>query len=154
MQIRAGGKVGHPEVVDERRLEAFGGPAQWLAQLRAPGLGVEFMLAQEPVERVERGQLGILLAPAPVEHFDRHGQISLGLFEDPLLLLRRQGAGLAFIGAHLGRQSGETASLVVIPPVFEGATGEESLAAVGQVQRTKTHLFQGHRRGKPWRKRS
>ena len=87
VQIRAGGKVGHPQVVDEGRLEALGGPAQRLAQLLAAGLGVQFMLAQEPVDRVERGQLGILFAPAPVEHFDRHGQMRLGLFEDPLLLL-------------------------------------------------------------------
>jgi hypothetical protein len=61
VQIRAGGKVGHPQVVDERRREAFGGPAQRLAQLRPPGLGVEFMLAQEPVERVERRQLRVLI---------------------------------------------------------------------------------------------
>ena len=31
VQIRAGGKVGHPQVVDEGRLEALGRPAQRLA---------------------------------------------------------------------------------------------------------------------------
>jgi hypothetical protein len=37
--------------------------------------------------------------------------MSLGLFEDPLLLLSSQGAGLAFVGAHLVRQRGEAAWL-------------------------------------------
>ena len=72
---------------------------------------MQFMLPQEPVDGIERRQLGILLAPTSVEHFDRHGQMSLGLFEDPLLLLSSQGAGLAFVGAHLVRQRGEAAWL-------------------------------------------
>jgi hypothetical protein len=54
VQIGAGGKVGHPQVVDKRRLETLGGAAQRLAQLRPPGFGVQLMLAQEPVDRVER----------------------------------------------------------------------------------------------------
>src|SRR6266705_2075522 len=106
LQVGAGGKVGHPQVVDKRRLEALGGATHRLAQLLTPSLGMQLMLTQEPVNGVERGQLWVLFAPAPAEHFDRHGQMSLGLFEDPLLLLSSQRAGLAFVGAHLGRQSG------------------------------------------------
>lgn len=55
---------------------------------------------------------------------------------------------MAFVGAHLGRQRGEAALLVSIPPVFEGATGAQPLAAIGPVHRTKAHLFQGQRKGK------
>lgn len=91
VQRRAGGKVRHPQVVDKRRLEALGRAAQRLAQLLATGFGVELMLPQEPVDRVEGRQLRIVFAPAPAEHFDRHGQMSLGLFEDPLLLLGAEG---------------------------------------------------------------
>ena len=133
VQIRAGGKVSHPQVVDKRSLEALGGAAQWLAQLLPPSLGMQLMLPQEAVDRVERGQLGILFAPTPVEHFDRHRQVRLGLFEEPLLLLGCQRAGLAFVGAHLGQQRGEAPVLVSIPPVFQGAPGAQPLAAVGQV---------------------
>src|SRR5436309_485530 len=45
-------------------------------------------------------------------------------------------------------ESGEAAFLIIIPPVFDGATGAEPLAAIGQAQRTKAHLFQGHRKWK------
>src|SRR6266581_615390 len=148
LQVGAGGKVGHPQVVDKRRLEALGGATHRLAQLLTPSLGMQLMLTQEPVNGVERGQLWVLFAPAPAEHFDRHGQMSLGLFEDPLLLLSSQRAGLAFVGAHLGRQSGEAPLLVIIPPIFDGARGAQPLAAVGQAHGTKAHLFQGRRKGK------
>ena len=106
------------------------------------------MLAQEPVDGVERGQVGILFAPAPAKHFNRHGQMSLSLFQNPLLLFRSHRAGLAFVGAHFGCKSGEAAFLINIPPVFDGPTGAETLAAVGQAHRTKAHLFQGHRKWK------
>src|SRR5207249_11080455 len=49
-QIRAGGKIGHPQGVDKRRLEALGRPAQRLAQLLATGFGVQFMLPEEAVD--------------------------------------------------------------------------------------------------------
>src|SRR6266498_2331826 len=70
VQVRAGGKVGHPQVVDKRRFEALGGAAQRLTQLLASGFGVQLMLAQEPVDSIEGGQLWVLLAPPSVEHFD------------------------------------------------------------------------------------
>ena len=79
VQERSWGKVRHPQVVDKGRLEALGGPAQRLTQLLAASSGMELMVTQQPVNRVEGGQLGILLAPAPVKDFDRHGQMSLGL---------------------------------------------------------------------------
>lgn len=148
MQKGAGRKIGHPEVVDERGFEALGRSAQGLAQLLTTGLGVQLMLAQEPIDRIERGQLRILLEPAPVKHFDGHGQVSLGLFENPFLRLGAALAGLAFIGSGLGHQSGKAALLVVIPPVLKGATGEEALTAIGQSHRTRAHLFQGHRKRK------
>src|SRR2546425_1356249 len=148
LQIGAGGKVGHPQVVDKRRLEALGRPAQRLAQLPTASFGVQLMLAQEPVDGVERGQLGILFAPAPAEHFIRHGQMSLSLFQNPLLLFHSEGAGPAFVDAHFGGESGEAAFLIIIPPVFDGPTGAEPLAAVGQTQWTKAHLFQGQRKWK------
>jgi hypothetical protein len=118
--------------------------AQWLAA----GLGVELVLAQEAVDRVERGQLGIRLAPAPVADFDRHGQRGLGRFPNPLLLRGRERAGLALVGAHRGGARGKAALLVVIPPIFDRAASPQSLRAVGQGQRTQAHLFQGHRQGK------
>ena len=148
VQVGAWGKVGHPKVVDEGSFEALGGSTQGLAQLLTPGLGVELMLAQEPVDRVERGQLGVLLQPASVKDFDGHGQVRLGLLENPLLLLGTQGARTAFVGAHLGNQSGKAAELVIIPPIFDRAPSEESLTAIGQGHRGSTHLFQSHRKRK------
>jgi hypothetical protein len=55
LKVGAGGKVGHPQVVDKRRLEALGGAAQRLAQLLTPGFGVQLMLPQEPVDGPGRG---------------------------------------------------------------------------------------------------
>ena len=101
-------------------LESLAGSAQGLAPWLAPSLGVELMLPQEPVDRVERGQLGIRLPPAPVKDFDGHGQVSLGLLQNPLLLLGTQGARTAFIGAHLGDQSGTATVLIIGPPKWPG----------------------------------
>ena len=53
VQRGARGKVGHPEVIDLRSLEALGGPAQRLAQLWTTGCGVELMLSEQPIDRVE-----------------------------------------------------------------------------------------------------
>src|SRR6266446_8575008 len=89
-----------------------------------------------------------MLAPAPAEHFNGHGQMSLSLFQNPLLLFGSEGAGPAFVDPHFGGESGEAAFLIIIPPVFDGPTGAEPLAAIGQAQRTKAHLFQGHRKWK------
>ena len=145
VQVGAGRKIRHPQVIDEGGFEALGGTAQGLAQLRPSRFGVQLMFAQEPVDGVKRRQLGILFAPPSIEHFDRHGQMGLSLFEDPLLLFGTERAGLAFIGSLLGGQGGEAAVLVSIPPVFDGARRMKSLRAVGHGERTKAHLFQGHR---------
>ena len=114
----------------------------------ATRFGVQLMLAQEPVDRVERRQLRILLAPPAAKHLHRHRQVRLSLFQDPLLLLGAQRAWPAAIGARLRRQRGKAAVLVVIPPIFNGAAGKEPLMAIGQAQRTKAHLFQGYRKRK------
>src|SRR5258708_15052609 len=53
-EVSAGGKVGHPQVVDKGRLEALGGAAQRLTQLLPSGFGVQLMLAQEAVDGIER----------------------------------------------------------------------------------------------------
>ena len=74
--------------------------------------------------------------------------MSLSLFQNPLLLFGSEGARPAFVDAHFGGESGEAAFLIIIPPVFDGATGAEPLAAVGQAHRTTAHLFQGHRKWK------
>src|SRR5258708_6660902 len=74
--------------------------------------------------------------------------MSLSLFKDPLLLLWTQRAGLAFVGAHLGRQSTVAPVLVIVPPILGGAAGAQPLGTVGQAHGTKTHLFQGHRKRK------
>jgi hypothetical protein len=120
VQVRPGRKVRHPQVVNKGRFETLGGAAQGLAQLPAPGLGVQLMLAQEAVDGIDGGQLRILLPPAAVEDFDRNGQVSLGLFEDPFLLLRIESARLAFIGARLGLEGGKAALLVVVPLARQG----------------------------------
>jgi len=71
--------------------------------------GVDCALAEEPVDGVERGQAGILFAPAPAEHFNRHGQMSLSLFQNPLLLFGSEGAGPAFVDAYFWGEGGEAA---------------------------------------------
>ena len=59
-----------------------------------------------------------------------------------------EAAGLAFVGAGLGDQACKAAVLIVIPPVLDGAQGDQPLGAIGQAQRTKAHLFQGQRKRK------
>src|SRR5258708_36859527 len=74
--------------------------------------------------------------------------MSLGLFEDPLLLLGSQRARLAFIGAHLGRQSGETAFLVSIPPILEGEADVEPRGIGGEGVQEEGQLLIGRLTGK------
>src|SRR6516162_9841258 len=72
--------------------------------------------------------------------------MSLGLFQNPLLLLGRQRSRSAFIGPHLGHQSGKAAALVIIPPVFNRPWSKQSLSAIGRGNRTTGRLFQGYRK--------
>jgi hypothetical protein len=51
VEVGAWGEVDHPEVVDGGGLEALGGTGQGLTALLATSLGMEFMLAQESVDR-------------------------------------------------------------------------------------------------------
>jgi hypothetical protein len=72
--------------------------------------------------------------------------MSLGLFQNPLLLLGRQGSRSAFIGPDLGNKSGKAAALVIIPPVFNRPWSKQPLSAIGQPNRRTGRLFQGYRK--------
>jgi len=72
--------------------------------------------------------------------------MSLGLFQNPLLLLGRQRSRSAFISPHLGDQSGEAPALIIIPPVFNRPWSKQSLRAIGQRNWRTGRLFQGYRK--------
>jgi len=72
-------EVHHPQVIDVRGLEGFGG-----AGLQAAGaqtLAVQALAAQRAVKHTDGGQRALALLPVSVEHLERDGGILRHLFQ-------------------------------------------------------------------------
>ena len=118
---RAGGEVHHPEVVDVRGLESFGGAG--FQPTRAQALAIQALAAQIAVQHADGGQRTLLLLPMGVEDLEGDGGVLGHLLQHPGGGRFIQHAALALIGARRRYQGGKAALFMGIPPVFDRARG-------------------------------
>jgi len=142
-EVRPRGKVRHPQLVDGRGLEGLRGTGDSLMELSAPGASVQVVGSEATVDRADGRQCGILRAPQAVEDFHSDARLGADSREDPLLLLRSECAGKAAIGAGLGMERREAAVTEGIPPVLEGAQGDNELQAIGALDGDAGDHLQG-----------
>jgi hypothetical protein len=99
--------------------------------------------------------LRILLEPAPVKNFNGHGQVSLGLFENPLLLLGAPagGAGLYRFGSWASERQSRLVGSHTTSPQWCGGR-RAARVPLGKVTGQVLTCSRATERGKPWRKKS
>lgn len=112
-------------------------------ELSVPGASVQVVGSEATVDRADGRQCGILRAPQAVEDFHSDARLGADSREDPLLLLGSEGAGKTAIGAGLGMERREAAVTEGIPPVLEGAQGDNELQAIGALDGDAGDHLQG-----------
>jgi hypothetical protein len=86
-------------------------------------MGIQIVLLQPTINRRDLRQARIGLLPLPVEQLDGHPGKGADPFQDELLLLGREPARFAPVGARLGLEPLEAGLLEGVIPVFQSAFG-------------------------------